>query len=281
MSQNDFYNEFKDLDQKGLNEKLFSACENEEFDKVHYLLKSPKLKQNAELDHDNNNTFGVLFFRRKFRAISHLVLQCDIPMDKNIKKTLKEEHTIFILNKLASSIKNLFDIRELNKRLKNNDKNVDTEDLSRKLNKALVDLCQYTASEQAKYLLTSPDLVLHAQACGPDHLKEYPIILAFFHNNQDLIKYLLTSPDLEKHADLHAAADRILKNSIDNERMETIEDLIFNYKIEHTPAIDNMLKEYKNPAYEDIVGRVRKMFLTREINDELVDNKEQPKKFKL
>jgi ankyrin repeat protein len=77
------------------------------------------------------------------------------------------------------------------------------------LNTTLIKACLDGEFEKVKYLLTSPELKLHAQAqCHDgDYDLSFPLKQAAFNGNFEIVKYLLTSSDLKEHADIHFEND--------------------------------------------------------------------------
>lgn len=86
----------------------------------------------------------------------------------------------------------------------------------------------------------------------------------------ELVKYLLTSPDLTIHSDIYADNCSAFKKAYNHRKMDLINYLVFDYKIEKTQAIMQFL-ERKFVDTSDL----NKIFLTR-LFEELVKEKPEP-----
>ena len=124
------------------------------------------------------------------------------------------------------------------------------------INDEFVEACRNDELEKVKYLLTSPDLNIHAYddkgfrlACRNGHLdvvkylltspdlkehadihaqKDWGFKLACEKGNLELVKYLLNSPDLKEHADIHADDDEGFKFACDNWHIKVVYFYIFD-----------------------------------------------------
>jgi hypothetical protein len=107
-----------------------------------------------------------------------------------------------------------------------------------------------------------------------EEVDKYFIRMCFF-ADFEYIKYLLTSPEIDLHANVHANNDKGFANLIEDlpkaqqadcrdRTTEIIHYLIFDFNIEKTPAIEEILK-----SRGELAEPYRKMFETRELNNSL------------
>jgi hypothetical protein len=96
------------------------------------------------------------------------------------------------------------------------------------------------------------------------------------------LKSLLETPKFEKHINVHFNNDLAFKWAIFNKRIEVIEYLIMEYKIDKTETIMEYLNSFKK---ENISSKAIKLFETIELNDalnkNLIKNQSITKKIKL
>jgi hypothetical protein len=103
--------------------------------------------------------------------------------------------------------------------------------------------------------------------------------------NLEHIKYLLTSPELTIHANVHVGNDSLFRelliNIYDDVALEVMRYLIFDYNIVKTPTIEKTL----NCSDSKTIDTVKDMFKIRELNESLTNDltgKElTPKKLKI
>jgi ribosomal protein L17 len=262
------------------------------------LLTSPELKEHPELKTDKNNMFASLFYGVKFNTICALIFELDIQKDKKINNLINTEHSLSHQNNLASVIKKMFEVREVNKRLKTEKKQEKINNnyqLVSNLNDALIYACHFGNIKYVKYFLTSPELVFHANVHGINPLinessidafeivqknfpqlvfeKNYktskPLEAAFLQNHLHVVDYLLTSPDLKEHSDINDASYQIFKYSMRNGNSEIISSLIFDYHIERTQLINTLLNNSVNRKYPDMAHQVEEMFAKKQAKNEL------------
>ena len=96
--------------------------------------------------------------------------------------------------------------------------------------------------EEIKYLLTSPDLVRHAE------INSNYNILAYVCANGDLetLRYVLTSPELKEHADIHLDDDQALNSAIGAGHIPIIKYLLTSPELkEHS----NLYVQYETGYY--------------------------------
>lgn len=110
------------------------------------------------------------------------------------------------------------------------------------LNKLLGQAVLKNDLEEIKYLLTSPDLVRHAEINSDYN------ILAYVCANGDLetLRYVLTSPDLKEHADIHLDDDQALNSAIGAGHIPVIKYLLTSPELkEHS----NLYVQYGTGYY--------------------------------
>ncbi len=79
-------------------------------------------------------------------------------------------------------------------------------------------VCSKNNIERIKYLLTSPELSIHADI----NFKDDAIKSACYNGNLELVKYFLTSPELKKHANYQSA----IRSSIQYGKVEILRYLL-------------------------------------------------------
>lgn len=138
--------------------------------------------------------------------------------------------------------------------------------------------CLHGEVEKVKYLLTSPELKIHANIHTES---DNGIIVAFKQDNLEMIKYLLSSPDLKEHANIHANNEQPFRLAAHTDKVEIVQYLIFDYKIEKTESIEDFLIKTASKFSEQI----QNMFVIRELNQqlekELISDNIREKKLKL
>jgi hypothetical protein len=135
--------------------------------------------------------------------------------------------------------------------------------------------------------MNDDDIYLEYKKALPSQLHGYLRGLANHNDYPQLehIKYLLTSSELKSHANVHVGNDSLFKgmliNVYDDIALKVIKYLIFDYKIDKTPAIEKAL----NNNESKIAEKVRKMFEMRDLHSdlsiELTNEKVSSKKIKL
>jgi len=133
--------------------------------------------------------------------------------------------------------------------------------IQKDLNEKLIDACKDGELDKVKYLLTSPELKIHADI--HDKL-DSPLNLAVFANKIDVVKYLLTSDELKEHANLHADGDNAFVIAAYYDHSDIVNYLIFELNIEKTDAIKKELAD--TPTIEK---RINKLFEIRDLKQEI------------
>lgn len=106
----------------------------------------------------------------------------------------------------------------------------------------LVTACENGDLELVRYLLTSDDLVTHAnvhgQYCNIFHeYSESPLKNAVKYGSKELIDYLCTSKELVEHADILYNNDEILYTIATQEKVDMIQYLMYDINVEERPNI--------------------------------------------
>lgn len=148
------------------------------------------------------------------------------------------------------------------------------------LNVALMTSCRCGNLEEVKYILTSPELEIHA---NPQSFNHAGFNLACSQGYLEVVQYMLTSPDLKVHANIHANEQDYIHtpfvhamNAANRNQLDIIHYFVFDLNIEKTKYIEEYLKYFPNSYIENL-------FVVRELDKELpINDLEQVKKgFKL
>lgn len=148
-----------------------------------------------------------------------------------------------------------------------------------------------------EYLLTSPELSIHADIHYND---DCVIHCVTEHGYSVLVKYLLTSPNLKEHIYIEKYLDDIFENSLENlfnekedyygyhqkctivlneDVLDTLNYLIYEYRISPTENIINLLKKFNNDgifdgAFQQLNNNLLYSDLSRKLNEEsFIDKK--------
>jgi ankyrin repeat protein len=157
------------------------------------------------------------------------------------------------------------------------------------------DACRENNLEQIQYLLTSPDLEIHADIRNNENLG---FRLACKEGNLQIVKYLLTSPEIMVRPDIRSRNDYGLKTACSNKhydmlrfliedgysfeekdanydiafkaafnfrRPEAIQFLIYELDINKSPAIIEHIQN--NPG--ELADKAEHMFKVRDMNKQL------------
>lgn len=131
------------------------------------------------------------------------------------------------------------------------------------INTAFFNACQQNFEKEAKYLLTSTDLINKADINFKD---DCGLIWVCRNENFNLMKFFLTSEELTSHANIHAQNDKVFTYSLNQEELgnkfykKVLEYLVNEYKIDMTPEIENLLDF--NLYQRRYIGEDRKEWLT-------------------
>jgi elongation factor P--beta-lysine ligase len=134
------------------------------------------------------------------------------------------------------------------------------------LNGNLIASCKNGDLDAVKYLLTSPELKLHADIFCQDY---YCLITAAWSNHFEIVKYLLTSPDLTYKANIHANEDRVFKVSLSHENKDLMMFLIHDMNIQKTKHIKKALKYLDPKDKETILKNFKTRDFSKQLNAEL------------
>lgn len=272
MNNENFYNEFKDLNIKELNLSYWSACKNNEIDKVKYLLTSPQLKKHANINYDSKYLIDYICSFGSVNLLEYLTSSKDL--EEHIKIT-QDISTLVRSAIRQDSFPIVQYLLSLPKLKPNTDLDID---------EIFIDACGKGNLNIIKYLLTSPELIQHANIHAKDNaykIIDSPILTATSHGHIEVVKYLLSSSELKEHADVHANHDEVFRLAVNNNYLSILEYLIFEYKINKTPIIENFLN-HKHNLNSKII---KNMFELRDVNEglnaELPINEHSSKKVKI
>jgi hypothetical protein len=152
-SENKYFRQYRGQNKKFINNGLFSACQNGRLDEVQYLLTSPELKENADINFGDDSYIGnpltnacfgghleivqyllfsktlkenvkianfgtsafeAAFLNNHIHILKYLIFEIKIEKTEEIKKIIAHSPITG-----SSNIDNLFQIRELNSKLNN------------------------------------------------------------------------------------------------------------------------------------------------------------------
>jgi hypothetical protein len=130
------------------------------------------------------------------------------------------------------------------------------------LNHAFIQACANGDLKKISYLLTSPELPIHANIHAS---KDQGFITACECKRTEVAKYLLSSTELKEHANLHAQGDTPFYKSMCNKNYELIEFFIFEHNLQRDESIRSYLNIFPKKE-EDIIN---KMFEVRDLNNQL------------
>lgn len=140
------------------------------------------------------------------------------------------------------------------------------------INTAFFNACQQNFEKEAKYLLTSPDLIYKADI---NFTNGSGLVWVCRNENFNLMKFFLTSEELTTHANVHAQNDKVFTYSLNQEELgnkfykKVIEFLVNEFKMDMTPEIENLLDF--NLYQRRYIAEDRKEWLTN-IRKTLEDN---------
>ena len=117
--------------------------------------------------------------------------------------------------------------------------------------------------EEVKYILLSPDLLIHPNIASSDN---YALFQACQKGHVDVVKFLLTSPELSVYCNVHAHKDHAFKISVLNNISELTEYFIFEFGLKKNIEVTNFLKEKER---FDILGLFDSRHLYQSLEKEL------------
>ena len=94
----------------------------------------------------------------------------------------------------------------------------------------------------------------------------------------EVVKYLLTSSELKEHADIHYDYDQSFFNAYNEDRVDVVQYLVFDYKINKTKDI---IKNLVQHSRTDISNLFYKRDLEEKLQNTLTNNKKIDNKIKL
>jgi len=193
-----FYEDFKDLSQKELNEKLLNACHTNHLDVIDYLLTSSELKFNADINTENSYALKAICERGSLYSVKHFLTK--------FKDKIYFNHNIsegFLYacseNKNLDLVKYLLTNPDFSKHI---DINVDNS-------QAFVVACNKGNLELVKYLTSSHELKKHVDIDTKDSLG---FRLAMQNGSLDILQYLIFDLNIEKSKPINDFNDFLAKN---------------------------------------------------------------------
>ena len=144
----------------------------------------------------------------------------------------------------------------INQELKEKYKKLNKEEL----NQQFIAVCQNDDLDIVKYLLTSAELIEHADIHASNNLG---FIEACAQGRLEVIKYLLTSSELTEHVDIHASNDEGFIWACRYGSLEVIKYLIIDMNINKTKHIEKYLTE---KTENKTVQQAIELFNTRDLH---------------
>jgi ankyrin repeat protein len=251
-----FYEEYKDLSKKEINEAYVSACDKADLDRVKYLLNSSELLFNAKPNYQNGSALMAAFKNKAIDVIKY------ITNPNEVKKPADIRSFSAVLLELACKVKDYHWIDELIPVAKDSN--------SYSVWRLTHYCCEEGNLDIAKYLLESPkwssqinvDAGIFVSACRGD--------------NVELIEYLLNS-QWKDIFDIHEDNDVPFINCCLSESLDVANYFICDLNIPKTRAITDYLIEEDN----EFTKRIKKIFHARELSQSLenqLDSNEQIQK---
>jgi ankyrin repeat protein len=184
------------------------------------------------------------------------------------------------------------------------------------IDKSFLLACKYGHLDKVKYLLTSPEIFLHADInVKYMNTYSYPLIFAAKEGHLDVVKYLLEDPDIDiktnngaafcyachqgqlqiakyllsnqkyrNNVSLNEAIEYGFSNALANKQNSVLEYLIFELNIERSGYITEYLKQYSNNDFKNYIeGLFDKREIKKSLEKELICDKiiNKPSKIKL
>lgn len=249
-----FYEEYKELSKKEINEAFVNACMNADLDRVRYLINSSELLFNAKPTYENNTALMTALANNAIDVIKYLTNPVEVrkPID------IKPYSTVFL--ELACKIKDYNWVDQLLPIAK--------QSSNYSAWRLVHHCCEEGNVDMVKYLLNSPtwsneihvDAGIFTSACRGD--------------NVELIDYLLNS-QWKDIFDIHEDNDLPFVNCCLSQSLETANYFIFHLNIPKTAAITEYLLEDDN----EFNRQVEAIFNARDLSQSL-DSELQTQKYK-
>jgi ankyrin repeat protein len=141
------------------------------------------------------------------------------------------------------------------------------------LNKKLKDACKQGDLDNVKYLLTSPDLVQHAQInIEPDDWGA-PLTIACENGHLHIVKYLLTSQELKKHANIKGEDGRALSEACVEGHLDVVKYLLASPDLKEHAEINKFSSiALKHAAYNGHLEIVKYLLASPELKEHALIN---------
>ncbi len=133
------------------------------------------------------------------------------------------------------------------------------------INTQLLDACKKGDLETVKAIFSHPKYFSHVDI---HHINDEPLCQACRGGHLEVVKFLLTSDTLKEKADIYAQNGHIFSTLIVWNRLDILNYLVFEYKIEERECIKQSLLDFPSKDVES-------MFFARKLNSEIT-NKEKP-----
>jgi hypothetical protein len=143
------------------------------------------------------------------------------------------------------------------------------------LNDFFVWACLNGEFKKVQYLLTSPELKIHADIHTES---DNGLTLALKKNHFNIVKYLLTSAELNEHSNIYNNQSTPFKAACMYSNNDILEYLILDYKLEKNQDIIEYLNKYHYPYVNELF---EKQVLIKDLNSSLSISSNNFKKSKI
>jgi hypothetical protein len=148
------------------------------------------------------------------------------------------------------------------------------------MNYELLSACRKGELEEVKYILTNPELKVHADINFEDKVTmENALSEACESGNLDIVDYLLFSKELKENINIEKSIDSAFYEAFRNGHVHILKYLIFQAKIKKTEYIKKIIAN-PTPKYmsDDMDSFFRMLELNENLNNELAHNPDNKEK---
>jgi hypothetical protein len=285
-----------------LNEGLCTAVRSG-FEVMRYLLTSPDLPVRADINENADRPLRLAFYQKELKYVEYL---CSSPELTKHAKYIKSGNEVPFLQACERGTVEMVQFLLTSPKLK---KHVPLDITNNSNNTGLFEACRSGRLDIVKYLLTSPELPVKPQ------LNSFCVTWAVARGHVELVRYLCFSTELERVIDISSISDICLQAACEHDQYEMMKVLVeeckltmtdkrdwsasafehaasrasnqlFNYILyemnyEPTEKELNKVKNYWGPRKISVEDSLEKRELFRNLNKNLISNKEVKKKPKI